>query len=88
MKKTPIEYVVMWCGREVGRTMAVSEAQAINNYRFTNGGPLEMFKEGSKDGYSAISAILLEFRQNNAISEKKRKAKHEDPEQMRLPYDG
>ena len=80
MKKTPIEWVVFWCGEEVGRTMAVSEAQAINNYRFTHRGVLGMWKDDDLECYSAVAAIVLEFRKLTPAPPVK-----EQYEQMRLP---
>lgn len=64
--KKPIEYAVFFCDEEVGRTMAVSPAQAINNFRFTNGGALGMWQEGTADGYSAFPTVALKFWEENA----------------------
>lgn len=75
MKKQPIEYVVFLWDEEIGRAMAVSEAQAINNLRFTNKGPLGMWEEGSDEGYSATPAVVLNFWENNAKAPTKRARK-------------
>lgn len=61
MKQNTIEYTVFHYGEEVGKTMAVSEKQAINNYRYSNIGILGMYEEGDSYGYSAIATVVLKF---------------------------
>ena len=61
MKQNPIEYTVFYYGKEVGKTRAVSEKQAINNYRYSNLGILGMYEEGDSLGYSAIATVVLKF---------------------------
>ena len=61
MRQNPIEYTVFLYGKEVGKTRAVSERQAINNYRYSNIGILGMYEEGDSCGYSAVATVVLRF---------------------------
>ena len=66
MKQNPIEYTVFYYGKEVGKTRAVSEKQAINNYRYSNLGILGMYEEGDSFGYSAVATVVLNFQRLKA----------------------
>lgn len=62
MNQQSVEYTIFCNGVEVGKRMAVSEKQAINNYRYSEFGVLGMWKEGNSDGYSAVPTVVLKFR--------------------------
>jgi hypothetical protein len=61
MKHQSVEYTIFCNGVEVGKRMAVSEKQAINNYRYSELGTLRMWEEGDSKGYSAVPTVVLKF---------------------------